>query len=533
MLPDFLPHYSVGPFFGFATNSMMAILCLATLTLYHHYRPLRSLFLFYLFSTFLFLGWVIYGLQKSPESILLGYRIDLAALALLPASWTWFDSALSNKRLGWLARGVSGISFVLAALALWGNGAWFLGLPLASHEIEASILRPQSKLLRPLIHFFCLAVCLFYFILTLIRMKRFKPQRPAYLVPFGIGMLFWLLGGVHDAIRSAGISVPVKGQILWFTSLWLSVFLSIAVALHFRSLNQAIREARDVFEHFVPPAYLRRIAAKGLKSIRLGEADQQNVTILCCDIRGFTSLSERINPSELIALINHLFERITRVVDWRRGVIDKFLGDAILCIFEGADSAQRAVDCGVDILTVVKSINREETRPSDQSIQIGIGLHTGPVILGTIGSPKRMDSTVLGLTVNLAKRLEEVTRPLNVDMLISDQVAEQLPDGHGHRFRKLGEVFLKGSSTPISIIEVYDRDPVEVRHLKDQIKPILSEGIELYKSGHLNAALSKFQEAQRLYPQDLPLQLLIRSIHQSLKEGKTVKGMALLDFRSK
>ena len=191
------------------------------------------------------------------------------------------------------------------------------------------------------------------------------------------------------------------------------------------------------------------------------------------------------------------------------------------------------MDCGVDILTVVKSINRDENRPSNQSIQIGIGLHTGPVILGTIGSPKRMDSTVLGLTVNLAKRLEEVTRPLNVDMLISDQVAEQLPNGHGHRFRKLGEVFLKGSSTPISITEVYDRDPVEVRHLKDQIQPILSEGIGLYKSGHLNAALSKLQEAQRLYPQDLPLQLLIRSLHQGLKEGQAVKGMALLDFRSK
>jgi len=533
MLPDFLPHYSVGPFFGFATNSIMAILCLATLTLYHHYRPLRSLFLFYLFSTFLFLGWVIYGLQKSPESILLGYRIDLAALALLPASWTWFDSALSNKSGGWLSRAVSGIGFTLAALALWGNGVWFLGLPLAPHEIEATILRPQSKLLRPFIHFFCLIICFFYFILTLIRMKRFKSQRPTYLVPFGIGMLFWLIGGVHDAIRSAGISVPVKGQILWFTSLWLSVFLSIAVALHFRSLNQAIREARDVFEHFVPPAYLRRIAAKGLKSIRLGEADQQNVTILCCDIRGFTSLSERINPSELISLINHLFERISRVVDWRRGVIDKFLGDAILCIFEGDDSAQRAVDCGVDILTVVNSMNRDGIRPGDQAIQIGIGLHTGPVILGTIGSPKRMDSTVLGLTVNLAKRLEEVTRPLNVNMLISDQVAKQLSNRHGHRFRKLGEVFLKGSSTPTSIIEVYDQDPVEVRHLKDQIEPILSEGIGLYKSGDLNAALSKFQEAQRLYSQDLPLHFLIHSIHQSLKEGQAVKGTALLDFRSK
>lgn len=533
MLPDYLPHYSVGPFFGFATNAVMTILCLVTLSLYHHYRPLRSLFLFYLFSAFLFLGWVIYGLQKSPESILLGYRIDLAALALLPASWTWFDSGFSNKRMGWFSKAMTGMGFALAGLALWGNGAWFLGLPLVPHEIEASILRPQSKLLRPLIHFFCLVVCFFYFVLTLVRLIRFKSQRPAYLIPFGIGMLFWFLGGIHDAIRSAGVPVPIQGQVLWFTSFWLSVFLSIAVALHFRSLNQAVREARDVFERFVPPAYLRRIAARGLKSIRLGEADQQNVTILCCDIRGFTSLSERTNPSELIALINHLFERITRVVDWRRGVIDKFLGDAILCIFEGPDSCQRAVNCGVDILTVVKSINREENRPRDRILQIGIGLHTGPVILGTIGSPKRMDSTVLGLTVNLAKRLEEVTRPLGVDMLISDQVASQLPRGHGHRFRKLGEVYVKGSSTPIGIIEVYDQDPPEVRYLKDQTEPLMSEGISLYQSGYLPDALSKFQEAQRIDSNDLALHLLIHSVKRSIKEGQAVKGTALLDFRSK
>src|SRR4030065_1921242 len=152
MLPEFLPHYSVGPFFGCATNAIMAVLCLATLTLYHPYRPLRSLFLFYLFSTFLFLGWVIYGFQKSPPSILLGYRIDLAALALLPASWAWFNSSLSNHRLGLLSRVMIGISILLAGFALLGQGPWFLGIPLVPHEVVSGILRPRSKLLRPLIH---------------------------------------------------------------------------------------------------------------------------------------------------------------------------------------------------------------------------------------------------------------------------------------------------------------------------------------------------------------------------------------------
>jgi adenylate cyclase len=531
MLPESIPNYSVGPFFGFAANATMAILCLVILALYRHYRPIRSLFLFYLFIALAFLGWVVYGLQKSPESILLGNRILYAALAFLPAIWFPFYLSLFNEKPDGLTWIVTGISFILAALALLGRGPLLFGLPMEPDPIAMSILRPQSKLLRPLIQSYCLVVCLFYLIMIVARLWRFKDQRRVYLMSVAIGLLFWFLGGLHDAIRANGVTILIKGQVLWFASFWLSIFLTIAVTLHFRSIEQAVREARDVFERFVPPAYLRRIATEGLGSIRLGEADQQWMTILCCDIRGFTALSERLNPSELVSFVNRLLERMTRVVDGWRGVIDKFLGDAVLCIFEGADSAERAVACGVDMLSAVKSFNAEEDRLHDQAVQIGIGLHTGPVILGTIGSSERMDSTVLGLTVNLAKRLEEITRPLGVDMLISDQVAHRLPDGHGHRFRKLGKVSIKGCSAPLAIVEVYDQDPPEIQNLKDRIGPVMAEGIELFEADQLDAALSKFQEAQSVFPQDLTLHLLITSLGEALKQGHTVKGKASLDFR--
>ena len=214
-----------------------------------------------------------------------------------------------------------------------------------------------------------------------------------------------------------------------------------------------------------------------------------------------------------------------------RGVIDKFLGDAVLCIFEEPDSADRAVACGLEMLSTVKSFNAEKNLPTDQTVKIGIGVHTGPVILGTIGSPERMDSTVLGLTVNLTKRLEEVTRPLGVDMLISDQVTHRLPTGHTYRFRKLGDVLVRGCSEPLAITEVYNHDPPEVRNLKDRIEPIMSEGIDLFKAGRFDAALSKLQEAQSILPQDLPLHLLITSLRQTLGQGEKAKGVTLLNFK--
>ncbi len=530
MLPDFIPHLSIGPLCGLTANAILAILCLVISIIYYHYRPLRSLFFFYVFITFAFLGWVFWGLQRSPESVLLGYRILYASLALLPATWFWFFLELFNERPRPLTWVMTGVGILLAVSALLGKGPLFFGLPLEPDPISFDFWRPQSRLLKVLIQSFCLAACILYISLIIARPVRFK-ERKQVLIPVIIGLLIWFLGGLNDSLLAAGVTFLTKERLLWFASIWLSIFLTIAIALHFRSLEQAIREAKNMFERFVPPAYLRRIASKGLGAIRLGEADQQWVTILCCDIRGFTSLSERFTPSQLIAFVNQLYERITRVVDERQGVIDKFLGDAVLCIFEGVDSAERAVTCGAKMLAVVESFNTEEDRSTDQAVQISIGLHTGPVILGTIGTYDRMDSTVLGLTVNLAKRLEEVTRSLGVDMLITDQVANKLPKGHGHRLRKLSEASLKGCSAPVCIIEVYDQDTPEVQHLKNRIEPLIGEGLELFKGGRFEAALSKFQVAQNIYPQDLPLQLLITSVRGALDRGGMVKGAALLDFR--
>jgi hypothetical protein len=183
------------------------------------------------------------------------------------------------------------------------------------------------------------------------------------------------------------------------------------------------------------------------------------------------------------------------------------------------------------MLGEVKTFNAEKDRLKDQTVQIGIGLHSGPVILGTIGSLERMDSTVLGLTVNLAKRLEEVTKTLHVDMIISEQVVKQLPDRNHYRLRDLGEAWVKGALTPLTLFEVYDQDPSEVRNLKDRIGCILTEGVGLVRTGHLEAALAKFQEAQFLLPQDPPLRLLLNSLNHALEQHLQVTGAVLLDLR--
>ena len=183
------------------------------------------------------------------------------------------------------------------------------------------------------------------------------------------------------------------------------------------------------------------------------------------------------------------------------------------------------------MLREVHSFNAEEGRPKDQTVQIGVGLHSGPVILGTIGSLERMDSTVLGLTVNLAKRLEEVTKVLGIDMLISGQVVARLPKEHPYRFRELGEVWVKGSLSPLNIFEVYEQNSTTIKNLKDRVRPLMTEGFHLIRHGHLGAALSKFQEAQSISPQDIPTLLIIASLKNVLEQNRTLTGTALLDLR--
>lgn len=531
MLPEVLPSYSIGPFFGFSANAVMALLSLLVLAFYHQYRPIRSLFLFYLFSTFFFLGGVIYGLQRSTESILLGYRIDLAALTLLPTCWAWFVSALFDEKPDWKVWSITILSLLFSTLALIGQGPLLIGLPLESHLIDPNILRPQSRVLKPVIYSFCFIIGLSYSLLTIIKLFRTRDRRPIYLIPLSFGLLLWFLGGIHDALRSIGVRFILKQQVLWITSLGLSISLTLAVVLHFRSLEMAIRQARDTFEKFVPSAYLKRIATRGLGSIRLGEADQQEVTILCCDIRGFTALSERLSPGELIALVNQFYGQVVNVIKAQQGVIDKFLGDAILCLFEGTDSANRAMACGLEMLRVTRSFNQSSHNPGNTPIEIGIGLHAGPVILGTIGSTERMDSTVLGLSVNVSKRIEEATKFLNVSFLTSEGVIQQLPESHSYRLRPLGEVWFRGCSKALRIFEVFDEDPPEVKKIKDQIVPLMAEGFQLIEKNKFPSALKKFQEAQSLSPKDISLHLLISSLCHILENEETQQPLPLLDFR--
>lgn len=187
----------------------------------------------------------------------------------------------------------------------------------------------------------------------------------------------------------------------------------------------------EKFRLFVPEQFLNRIAPKGVESIQLGNASEEELTILFCDIRGFTSIAESQSAGETFRWINAFFTLMNQAIVVHHGFIDKFLGDAIMAVFDRpGHHAQDALSAAVMMQQSLKEFNTELAQYNlEEPLNIGIGIHTGIGMIGTVGSDRRMDSTVIGDVVNTAARLEELTKLYGLSIIASETAIAHLKAG--------------------------------------------------------------------------------------------------------
>ena len=193
---------------------------------------------------------------------------------------------------------------------------------------------------------------------------------------------------------------------------------------------------------------IRRVLGGGEEKIALSEARVVEVVVLESDIRGFTALSENLSPSETISLINRYIELQAQQILAYGGSIDKYMGDAVLVIFEGERAAQRSLACARDILNEVRALNGR----LNESIQIGIGLSAGSVVMGNMGCEARMEHTVIGPTVNLAARL--CSAAYGGELVVQEKLVEEIQVSEPELFSALShreEIAVKGFSSEISV----------------------------------------------------------------------------------
>lgn len=219
-----------------------------------------------------------------------------------------------------------------------------------------------------------------------------------------------------------------------------------------QAFNQMILSLREKLhmEKYLSRSTVRSIKKnRDLSQLKLGGA-KKHVTTFFSDVRGFTAISERMKPEDIVKMLNIYLNLQSKVVRQWGGVVDKFIGDEVMAIFEGPDSEINAVRAAVEIQRYCESLNQARCLFGETQLQIGIGLNSGEVVMGNMGSTDQMDYTIIGDTVNIASRLCTIAQPTHI--IISDAVAKQL--GENIIVSRIDSVFLKGKDEPIEIFNV-------------------------------------------------------------------------------
>ncbi len=260
-----------------------------------------------------------------------------------------------------------------------------------------------------------------------------------------------------------------------------------------------LRETNTSIERFVPKAFLSIMGKPSIVSVKLGDNIRLNMTVLFSDIRNFTGQSEQMTPDENFAFINFYLERMGPVIRDNNGFIDKYIGDAIMALFEQPDDALRA---SLAMLDTLEAYNIERQAAGLPPMAIGIGLNTGSLMLGTIGESHRMDGTVISDAVNLAARIESLTKTYGVGILISQNTYDQLSDPKAFSIRPIDVVVVKGKTKPVTMWEVFDRNAESERAAKARTRDLLQSGVEALSRRDTAAARGIFEQCLALLPGD-------------------------------
>ncbi|MFT4059737.1 MAG: response regulator [Legionella sp.] len=304
---------------------------------------------------------------------------------------------------------------------------------------------------------------------------------------------------------------PIKSTLIGYR-----VRYMVRTSAYFQELQLAERKVRALNEElinklleiqqnaaavarFVPQDFLKVLNRKNIADIKLGDCVEKIMTVLFLDIKSFTSLAEELSSVEIFNLVNCIMTYLNPSIVKNSGFIDKYIGDAIMALFEDADLALSAA---LGMLAAMDDFNKQREKNGLSEVHVGIGINTGSMIVGTVGFESRMDCSVISDAVNIASRVESLTRNFGIELLISGQTYQELQHANKYHLRSLGVTLVKGKSLPINIYEVFDHNsPDEIQFKKDSIADF-AEAINYYEEKRYAEAADLFQEVIRKNPDD-------------------------------
>jgi len=293
--------------------------------------------------------------------------------------------------------------------------------------------------------------------------------------------------------------------------------LQKVILAHEQTLS-LLQQTETAYSRLIPRQLLTLLERDSIIDVKLGDQIERKLTIMFSDIRNFTPLSESMTPGENFEFINSYLSQMEPVIGRHHGIIDKYMGDTIMGLF--TQSADDAVTGSIAMLEKLVHYNAGRRRAGYVPIQIGIGLNTGMVIIGTVGGTNRMDSTVIGDAVNLASRIEDATKTYHAPLLISQNTLYDIGDPSKYDIRFLDRIRVKGKTQPLSIYEVFDNDLADLKYGKRASKAKFEEAIAYYHLKKIPQAMELLTQCIKIAPKDIPAHIYIARCEEYLATGQ-------------
>jgi adenylate cyclase len=308
-----------------------------------------------------------------------------------------------------------------------------------------------------------------------------------------------------------GVFLFIFSQSFILSQIFSNAFKSI------KTLSKNLSQTNEAYGRFVPVEFLKYLNKKSIVDIQLGDQMQKEMAILFSDIRSFTDLSEKLTPRENFNFLNSYLKRMSPIIQKNNGFIDKYIGDAIMALFPG--EVEESIQAAIEMQREVRVYNQHRLKEGYDPIKIGCGIHTGNLMLGIIGADARMEGTVIADSVNVASRIEGLTKVYDASILISDVILKKLKDPSVYHYRYIDKVKVKGKTEYTVIYEIYDGQPNFMIELKTQTKEFFEEGITLYYEKNFKDAIPAFLRVMDINPNDVACAIYLKRAKYYLENG--------------
>ncbi len=281
-----------------------------------------------------------------------------------------------------------------------------------------------------------------------------------------------------------------------------------------QGLEQRLTEVQSAYSRFVPPQLLQLLGKESILDVDWGNQAEKKMTILFSDIRGFASMSERMSPQQCFDFINDYLRFMEPVVLAHGGFIDKYIGDSVMALFpaRGDDALRGALGMLTELgqFNAQRSVRQNELpfespdRRSGSDVHIGIGMNSGLLMLGVIGGSNRMEITVISDAVNLASRVETLTKTYQTPILITQHTLNSIRHSSDFSIRFIDRVRVRGKHLAQSIYEVFDADPAVLKAAKTASRDTFEDALAHYHFRRMEDALTLFSDCLEHNPGDTP-----------------------------